>query len=146
METVHYSVKINASKERVWDILWGDLTYPEWTSVFSEGSAIVTDWEKGSKVLFLSGTDDGMYSVIEEKIPNEYMSFKHLGMVKEGKELPIDEDTKKWSGSLEKYSLKETDDMTILKVDLDTEESSVESFNKLFPVALKKVKDLAEDQ
>ena len=146
METVHYSVKINASKERVWDILWGDLTYPEWTSVFTEGSAVVTDWEKGSKVLFLSGTDDGMYSVIEEKIPNEYMSFKDLGMVKEGKELPIDEETKKWSGSLEKYSLKETDDMTILKVDLDTEESSVESFNKLFPAALKKVKDLAEDQ
>ena len=146
METVHYSVKINASKERVWDILWGDLTYPEWTSVFTEGSAVVTDWKKGSKVLLLSGTDDGMYSVIEEKIPNEYMSFKHLGMVKEGMELPIDEETKKWSGSRENYSLKETDDMTILKVDLDSEESSVDSFNKLFPAALEKVKEMAEGQ
>ena len=52
METLHYSVSINATKEKVWDILWGDLTYPEWTSVFSEGSAIVTDWEKGSKFCF----------------------------------------------------------------------------------------------
>jgi len=98
METVHYSVKINASKERVWDILWGDLTYPEWSSVFSEGSAIVTDWEKGSKVLFLSGTDDGMYSVIEKKVPNTEMTFKHLGEVRKGVETPANWGDARWPG------------------------------------------------
>ena len=53
MEKKQFKIEIAAPREKVWKILWGDKTYPAWTSVFAEGSRAETDWEEGSKVLFL---------------------------------------------------------------------------------------------
>ncbi len=52
MEKKQFKIKIAAPREKVWKILWGDNTYPAWTSAFAEGSRAETDWEEGSKVLF----------------------------------------------------------------------------------------------
>ena len=77
----------------------GDTTYPAWTSVFAEGSRVETDWEEGSKVHFLDDKGDGMVSTIAQKIPNKFMSFKHLGMVKNGVEDLNSEQIKEWPGA-----------------------------------------------
>ena len=42
MEKLHFSVNINASKEKVWQTLWDDTTYRKWTSAFSETSYAVS--------------------------------------------------------------------------------------------------------
>ena len=52
MEKQRFKIAISAKPEKVWDVLWNDQTYREWTSVFSDGSHAETDWKKGSKVLF----------------------------------------------------------------------------------------------
>lgn len=91
----------NAPKEKVWNVLWNDTTYKKWTSVFSEGSHAETDWNEGSKVLFLDGKGQGMVSMIASKKPNVFMSFKHLGTIKDGVEDMDSDETKKWSGSME---------------------------------------------
>ncbi|MDX5346119.1 MAG: SRPBCC domain-containing protein, partial [Hymenobacteraceae bacterium] len=83
MKKLQYSVDINAPKEKVWEVLWNDETYRKWTSVFSEGSSAETDWQEGSKIHFLNGEGGGMYSVVAKNQPNEYMSIKHLGEVKD---------------------------------------------------------------
>jgi len=49
---LHIEIDINATKEKVWDILWNDATYTQWTSIFCEGSHAVSDWKEGSKILF----------------------------------------------------------------------------------------------
>ena len=144
MKTLKFSVHIAAPKEIVWNVLWNDESYKRWTSVFHEGSYAVSDWKEGSKILFLSPSGEGMNSVIERKVPNEVMSFKHLGMVQNGIEQPADEETKKWSGALESYYLHEEDGISELKVELDTVEENVQYFETTFPLALKKVKELAE--
>jgi uncharacterized protein YndB with AHSA1/START domain len=75
MERQQFKTIIDALREKVWEILWGEETYPQWTSAFAEGSGVQTDWNKGSRVLFVDGNGEGMVSEIAEKIPNEFMSF-----------------------------------------------------------------------
>ena len=87
MEKINFSTHINAPKEKVWEILWNLDSYRAWTSAFYEGSYAKTDnWKEGSKVLFLGPTGSGMVSMVAANKPNEYMSFKHLGEVKNGVE------------------------------------------------------------
>ena len=99
MKKLNFSIEIKAPKEKVWRILWDDITYRKWTGAFSEGSYAVSDWEEGSKILFLSPNGEGMFSTIAKKIPNEFMSFKHLGMVKNGVEDLNSEQIKEWPGA-----------------------------------------------
>jgi len=144
MKTLHFSTTINASPQKVWDILWNDTTYRQWTHVFSEGSHAVSDWNEGSSILFLGPSGDGMYAEIEKKQPHEFMSFKHLGVAKEGKLQPLDEETKKWSGAHENYTLKSVDGATQLTVDIDMMEDYEDYFSTAFPNALEVVKQLSE--
>ena len=85
-----------------------------------------------------------MYSTIAQKIPNEVMTFKHLGVIKDGQEQPLDEETKKWAGGTEKYILQENGSGTLLDVELDTVEEYKDYFTKTFPKALESVKAIAE--
>lgn len=144
METVQFSIDIKAPAEKIWKILWNDATYREWTSVFSEGSYVVSDWHEGSKVLFLNGNGDGMYSVVAKNVPLKKMWFKHIGVVRNGVEEQLDEETKKYSGAKENYSLEEHFHHTTLTVDLDISNKDMPYFKKTFPKALEKVKLLAE--
>jgi len=57
---MEFSINIEAPKEKVWNTLWNDQTYREWTSAFAEGSRAETDWKKGSRVLFTDGKGSGM--------------------------------------------------------------------------------------
>src|ERR1051325_5779939 len=119
MEKQEFKIAIDAPREKVWNILWADDTYRAWTAPFSEGSHAITDWKKGSKVLFLDGRGMGMVSTIDESIPNQYISFKHLGVVKNGVEDVESEEVKEWAGAHENYTLKDVQGRTELVVDMD---------------------------
>ena len=143
MEKIEFKTSIDASPEKVWKVLWNDSDYRKWTSFFAEGSRAETDWKKGSKVLFLDGKNEGMVSMIADNIANEFMSFKHLGIVKGGVE---DLDSAEgWSGALENYTLKNVDGKTELTVQMDMVDEFKDMFSKMWPKALEKVKELAEE-
>ncbi len=144
MKKTKFSVDIHAPAEKVWTALWDDTTYREWNSVFSEGSHAESDWNEGDKISFLDGKGEGMFSTIAQKIPNEFMLFRHLGVVKNGKEEPLDEETKKWSGAEESYTLKDTNGSTNLAVEIDITEDFEKYFSETFPKALNKLKEIAE--
>lgn len=145
MIRLNFTIKIEAAREKVWNILWNEFTYSKWTSPFGEGSRALSDWHEGSKVLFLAASGEGMYSSIEKMIPNNIMEFKHLGSVKDGKEEPVDADANEWYGSMENYILTENSGMTELEVEIDAVDEYVDFFKKAFPEALQKVKELAEN-
>jgi len=92
----------------------------------------------------MSPGGEGMNSVIETKIPNEYMAFKHIGEMKDFKELPLNEETKKWSGAMETYRLTADDEFTDLVVQVDVIEKHLDYFKEVFPGALERIKDLSE--
>jgi hypothetical protein len=144
MEKRQFSIRVNAPSQKVWNVLWNDETYRKWTRVFSEGSYAVTDWKEGSKVQFLTPEGNGMYSTIVKNIPNQFMSIKHLGEIKNGVEQPADAKTEQWSGVLENYTLKEAGGTTELTVEMDMTKEFESFFAEVFPKALAIVKELAE--
>lgn len=101
METLIYEVEINAPIEKVWDVLWNSETYNAWTKFFAQilQCAQIGKWA----VKHIFQMENGMVSTIEEMKKPEVLIFKHLGMIKDGKEDLESEEVKGWSGSLEKY-------------------------------------------
>ncbi|MCX2681567.1 SRPBCC domain-containing protein [Galbibacter sp. EGI 63066] len=144
LKELNFSISINASKDKVWEALWNDKSYREWSSAFCEGSHAVTDWEEGSKVLFLDNNGSGMYSKIAQCTTNEFMSFEHQGIVKDGVEQPQDRQTKEWAGAKEEYRLSGSNGETLLEVRMHSDNEWAGYFNKTFPKALERVKQLSE--
>ena len=145
MEKLSFSADINAPSEKVWKVLWNDDSYKKWTSVFYEGSyAEIDNWKEGSKVLFLSPEKDGMVSRVAANNPNKFMSFEHLGIVKKGVEDTESDEVKGWAGAKENYTLTEENGKTNLFIEMDSNDEFKEYFLKTWPLALEKVKELAE--
>jgi hypothetical protein len=144
METLEFKIRIKASAKKVWSVLWDDETYRKWTSSFCESSYAVSDWNEGDKIHFMSPNGAGMNSVIEKKIPNEYMAFKHIGEIKDFKELPPDAETEKWSGAMETYRLTADDEFIDLVVQVDVVEKYIDYFKEAFPKGLETIKELSE--
>lgn len=147
MEKKVYKININASPEKVWNALWDDASYRQWSAAFAEGSKVKTDWKKGSKVYFLDGNDMGMVSTIVENKPNEFMAFEHIGIVNNGVEDYESEESKKWTNSFENYTLKTANGGTELVVNLSSNGIPAEYkeyFEQAWPKALDKLKELAE--
>ena len=148
MTTKEFSIDINASPEKVWFALWDNFHYRAWTGVFCEGSYMVTDWGKGGKVHFLTPNGEGMYSFLEENIPNEKMYFRHIGEVRNFEEQPVDEKTGAWSGAREYYSLSSAENRNVpivLNVLIDIDDNHLSFFEETFPKGLERVKELAEN-
>ncbi len=148
METKEFKITINATKEKVWQTLWDDVTYREWTAAFTEGSWAKTDhFKKGSKVLFLDAKNDGMISIVSENRPNEYMSFEHIGEVKKGVEDLESAKKQGWAGAHENYSLKTVPGGTEVLIEMDVDEKATEMVNYFmatWPKALDKLKEVSE--
>jgi uncharacterized protein YndB with AHSA1/START domain len=144
VKKLNFTIRIQAKPSKVWQVLWYDTTYRQWTSVFYEGSYAVSDWKKGSKVQFLSPKGDGMFSVITELKPNEYIAFKHQGEIKNFVEQTATDQTKSWMGTMETYSLMEDGGETILVCEMDTTTELNQYFQDTFPKALAKIKEIAE--
>ncbi len=152
MENIHFSIVIDAPKEKVWEVMLGEDTYPLWTDVFMPGSHFVGDWSEGSKILFLapdeSGKMSGMVSRIKERHQYEFISLETVGAVYNGEEDTSSKEAKEWAGSLENYTFKELDGKTKLRVDLssdmDINKEDREMFGEMWTKALNKLKVLAE--
>jgi uncharacterized protein YndB with AHSA1/START domain len=144
MQRLNFTIDIEASKEKVWQILWDDETYRQWTSAFCEGSYMVGDLKDGARIHFLAPDGQGMYSDVEKVVENEFVSFKHIGEMKDKAELPLDDETKKWSGNYENYILTENNGTTTLSVEIDAVEQYVDFFNEKMPIAMENVKNLSE--
>lgn len=146
---MEFNIEINASREKVWDVLFGEKTYPIWAAIFSEGSSVKTDWKKGSRALFVDTQNRGMVSRIADNVPNEFMSIEHLGMYMDGVEDYESEAVKSWAGAKENYTLTDLGGKTNLHIFMEMDESEknkpmIDMFADMWPRALAKVKELAE--
>ncbi len=103
---------------------------------------------KGSKIQFLGrdkdGNESGMSAEIAESRRPEFISIRHLGMVNNGVEDLSSDAVKAWSPSYENYTLEQTSDGTRFVVDMNVPAEHKGMFEKMWPDALKKLKELAE--
>ncbi|ROI00889.1 SRPBCC family protein [Chryseobacterium daecheongense] len=141
METLSFEVQIEATPEKVWSVLWNDISYRQWTTAFTEGSFYEGTLEEGTLVKFFDPNNNGMYSRVEKNIPNKEIKFLHLGEIYDGVEQPQD-----WGEATESYILEETESGTTLKGIIQTPEEFKGFFEDKFPKALGIVKNLSENQ
>lgn len=150
MQKLHFSVQINAPREKVWDTMLEDGTYREWTSTFNEGSYYEGNWETGSEIKFLGPGEDessglsGMYAKIEENRLHEFISIHHLGVIKNGEVDTTSDEVKKWAPAFENYTFADSEGGTLLTVDVDTNDEYKEIFEGMWPKALQTLKELCE--
>lgn len=145
METLVFSKQIWASKESIWNALWEDHNYTEWTKYFGEGSHMKSDWMVGGKTYFLNSEGDGMVATIESLDAPDMVVFQHLGFIKDGEEDTETKEVKEWSGAHERYFLIQEGDSVRLQVELQSLKEYVEHMTQGFEKGLQKIKEMAED-
>lgn len=145
MKDLKYSITIDAPKEKVWEVLWSDETYNQWTTFFSPTSSFKTDWKVGGETRFVDmNSGDGMFSSIKELKEIELVNFLHLGMIKDGVVDTESDEVKDWVGVTERYELIENNGKTQLNVEMKTKEEYVDFMNQGFERGLNKIKELSE--
>ncbi len=140
-----YQVDINAQAEKVWNVLFNENTYRQWTNVLSKGLYYNGEIKKGSRIHFLSLDGSGMYSNVLFFTPHSTVYFQHIGEIRDFEEQPIDEATEKWTGAFENYILKQNGHITTLIAEIELTPEHVIFYDEKFPKALEKVKELSEN-
>lgn len=145
MATFNYEIIINAPMQKVWNLLWDEKTYGEWTQFFSAGSQFKSDWKVGGETFFTDAEGNGMFSTIRSlKEPIEVI-FSHLGMVRNGEVDTATVNQLEWSGAEEKYFLRETaPDTTELRAEVHATGEMEDMMNRGFSEGFKVLKKLAE--
>lgn len=149
MSKLNFSIMIDATVSKVWNMMLEDKTYRIWTEEFATGSHYIGNWNEGSKILFLGPSNDGklagMVSKIKENKLHKYISIEHLGEVYDGVEDTTSDRVKVWAGSLENYTFIDKEGKTELVVDMDINEEFKQMFEVMWPKALQKLKSICEE-
>lgn len=148
MEKLHFDVEISADINKVYEVMLGEKSYSEWTAEFNPTSRFKGSWSKGSRIYFIGtnseGKEEGMVSRISENIPGKFVSIQHEGILKNGEEVTSGEEVERWAGSLEDYTFKQTNGITTVSVDVDTDESFKQYMLDTYPRALNRLKEICE--
>lgn len=143
-QLVKKSVKVKASREKVWDVLLRDEYTREWYSEFSPGSHAEGDWNVGGRVTFTDASGSGLAAKVTAREPYERLSIEHQAVIMNGREERDSEDARKWKGCREDYILSQEDGLTTLTIEQELPEEYVESISKLWDKAAGKIKELSE--
>ena len=144
MKTLHFSIDVRASRQTVWETLLGRESYRIWTTEFADGSSFEGTWETGARMRFLVPSGEGMVAEVAEHRPQEYLSLRHLGFVKDGVEDTESEMVKAWAPAFENYTLTYAGLSAHLAVDIDVTPEFEEYMLKVWPRALARLKAMCE--
>jgi hypothetical protein len=144
MKTLHFEISIKAPRPTVWSMMLEPETYKQWTAAFVPGSYYEGSWEKGAKIRFLSPEGQGMVSEIAENRKHEFISIRHLGIIKDGKEDTESQEARSWAPAYESYTFEQSSADTRVLVDMDIEPQYADMFNEVWPRALARLKEICE--
>ena len=150
MKKLSYKIEIKAPRQKVFDQMIEKENYKKWTAVFNPTSSFEGSWEKGEKIRFVgvneeTGEKGGMLAEIVENKPGEFISIRHYGMLMGDTEITSGPEVEKWAPAFENYTFEEKDGMTLLQVDVDTDEEYKDFFDETWPKALGKIKEITEN-
>lgn len=144
IKKIVFEQEIKASAETVWNKMWDKKSYTDWTTPFCAGTYFTGEIELGSRIHFIAPSFEGMYSDVFYLIPNKLIIFKHIGNLKDLKELPIDAEAERWTGSFETYKLNEVDGVTTVTAEIDCVAEYINYMEEKFPLALQELKKISE--
>lgn len=140
MKLLEYTIQINATPEKVWEVLFTQDNYKKWASAMNEGTYFEGTWEEGTIMKFLDPKNNGMYNLVEKNIPNKQLSMKHLGWILEGELSP-----QGWEDSTLDYILEPNENGTLLIGKVNSLDEFVDFFNSKYPKNFENIKNLAEE-
>ena len=140
------STVINASKEKVWEVLFADKYSRIWYALFMEGTHAITDWKLGSKVMFVDNDKNGLLGKIVANEPYKLLSIEYTGQVLNGQEDYDSEAAQQMKGGLETYRLSEKDGKVQVVVEGDMPEEMFDMMSEPWDKAMLKIKELAESK
>jgi uncharacterized protein YndB with AHSA1/START domain len=148
MEKLQFKIDIKADVDKVFNTMLGQDTFKQWTAVFNPSSSLEGDWRKGSKMRFIGvnkkGKKEGLVGEVKENIPNKFVSVQYIGLLDGENEITAGPEVDGWVGSYENYAFDKKDGTTTVTVDLDVTYEFIDYFNKTYPKALDKLKEIAE--
>lgn len=145
MKTIRKSIALNASKEKVWDVLTQDKYTRDWLSAFSPGSHAISDWQQGSKIVFADDSGYGVIGRIVTHDPYELLSMEYYGVIKDNIEDFESKEAQVYNGTHETYRLTSKDDKTVLDIESDIADDSFDSMSVLWDKAVLRIEKLAQD-
>ncbi|MBS1492378.1 MAG: SRPBCC domain-containing protein [Bacteroidetes bacterium] len=144
MKKIRKTIEINASKEKVWQVLTEDRYTRIWYAEFHPESHAVTDWKVGSTAYFQDNSGNGIVAKIIKNDPTEILSMEYTGMLVNGKEDYESDMAKDFAGGRETYIMNEKEGVTTLELEGDMNEEMYDMMSGLWEKAFAKFKELAE--
>jgi uncharacterized protein YndB with AHSA1/START domain len=146
LKRLQWTVDIAAPASKVYQMLVGHESYPQWTSAFGDGLYFEGSWQQGQRIRFLTPEGHGVISEIAENMPDEFISIRHLGYIADdGVEDTSSEAIRAWAPAYENFTFTATAQGTRLTVDQDMTDA-FESMPEAWPKALEKLKALCENR
>ena len=144
MKDVQFSIDIAAPVARVWDCMFDNTAYRDWTSAFCAGSYFEGVWEAGRRLRFLDPRGFGMEAIVDECRLHERMSVRLVGEIREGR--PLADSPLAASPAHESYDFTATPEGgTQLSVQLQAwDEGFLAFLHDTWPKALQRLKVLSE--
>ncbi len=150
MNEMKHSIEINAPKEKVWEVLWSDQTFRDWSGFIDEGTYMEGKLEEGNEINFIGNSDGGVrYGVtsrVEKLVPNQHILFTRIADIVVKDDGGIEKRDDQWTGGTERYDLEENNGKVTLSITQDVPDELVEYFNDKLPQALARIKVLSEPQ
>lgn len=144
MTTLHFDIFIHAPARQVWATMLQSPTYERWTAAFCEGSRFEGSWDEGQTMRFLGPDGLGMVAEIAANRPGEFVSIRHLGMIKVGVENATSDAAGACAPSYENYTFTAETGGTRLRVDCDDCGAGADWMAQTWPKALLALKTICE--
>lgn len=152
MKKLQFKISIQAPPSQVYTTMLGlnkKSDYEAWTATFNPTSTYEGTWDKGEKIRFVgldqNGKKGGILSLIVEHIPQQFVSFKTIGIIKENVEITAGEEIDNWLGGHENYTFQAHEQSTELTVEIDIPVDYIEHFQDSYPKALASLKTHIEN-
>lgn len=139
LQAIKQTIQINATAEKVWQILWDKDLYKKWAAAFMPGSHYKGDLKQDGKIQFLDPENNSMESTVESLTKNLEITFHHLHELEAGKE------GRKLGNMRETYRLDEQDGVTTLYLSSEMPEEYFNEMDTASKKALQIIKELAEE-
>ena len=143
-EVIKKTLELNASKEKVWNVLTKDEFTTQWFKEFSEGTRAESDWQEGSKITFLDAKKDGIIGVISTYRPFDKLEYTYNGVAYNGQEDYESDAALSVKGFKESYVLKEANGKTVLDLESEMSEDYFQQMSEAWDRALQVIKKLSE--
>ena len=145
MKNLKYTTSIAASPQKVWDTMTGHKTYKDWTNAAWPGSDFKGQWKQGESLHFTGEDGSGTLATVTIFEPYNTILLTHTALLQPGGVTDTESEwAKKWIGSTEGYSFTENNGTTELTVDMRINEEWEAMFNKDWPKALARLKQICE--